>query len=88
MENFEDTDQLTDDEYPDEVEGSDDWCDDDPSQTHPCPICNAEVYEDAEQCPICGNYITHNYSPRGLWWWTALVLLLLVCLIVFLTGRL
>lgn len=87
MVDFETTDQLEDDEYPDEVEGSDDWCDDDPSQTLPCPSCHAEIYEDAEQCPICGNYITREYSLRGVWWWTALVLLILAGLVVLLTGH-
>lgn len=38
-----------------------------------CPLCGADVYEDAEQCPTCGEYIVHtsaNYawSNRPAWW--------------------
>ena len=57
-----------------------DWDDalSDESETVPCPECDAEVYEDAEQCPICGSYIIHSSSARQyLWknrplWWIVL----------------
>ncbi len=41
----------------------------------PCPNCGADVYEDAEQCPVCGYYITSfNHRPWSShgWWWIAL----------------
>ena len=36
-----------------------------------CPVCGADVYEDADQCPSCGEYIlpdTCIWSGRPLWW--------------------
>lgn len=36
-----------------------------------CPHCGAEVYEDAPQCPFCGDYIVHtssSWSGRPGWW--------------------
>ena len=44
---------------------------DDESETLPCPQCGAEVYEDAEQCPACGTYVTFSSHPlkgRSLAW--------------------
>ena len=41
------------------------------STTMPCPECGAEIYDDAERCPVCGQYVTHRtseWSPRPLWW--------------------
>lgn len=59
-------DELRDDEYPDE-----DASDDDATPTVVCPHCGAEIYEDAEYCPICDNYVTPNVNAatrRPLWW--------------------
>lgn len=36
-----------------------------------CPACGADVYEDAEQCPECGEWITfstHPFAGRSLWY--------------------
>ena len=52
------------DEYPD----TDDV--DDP-QVLPCPECGTDIYEDSEQCPACGQYVTFEHSPwtgRPTWW--------------------
>ncbi|MEX0702144.1 MAG: zinc ribbon domain-containing protein [Planctomycetales bacterium] len=54
-------------------DSDDDWGDDDdaPSETVRCPSCGADVYEDAEQCPACGEYITRTHSAwqgKPLWW--------------------
>lgn len=35
---------------------------DDAIHTQPCPHCQADVYEDAEQCPSCGNYLSREDS--------------------------
>jgi len=44
---------------------------DDSSETIPCPQCGAEIYEDAEACPHCGDYMHHGYRPGyGAAWWT------------------
>ena len=64
---FDESDELDDNEYPDE-----DLEDDDLSETLPCPECGAEVYEDSERCPHCGHYITTGsgslWAGRPAWW--------------------
>ena len=60
-------DDLDDREFPDE--DSDD--DDNESPTRECPRCGMDVYEDIEQCPLCGAWITADTSPwsgRSTWW--------------------
>jgi ribosomal protein S27AE len=60
-------DDLDDREFPDE--DSDD--DDAESPTRECPRCGMDVYEDVEQCPLCGAWITADTSPwsgRSIWW--------------------
>ena len=56
---------LEDWEYP---EPDDD--DDDIAETLDCPACGAAIYEDAEQCPDCGEYVEfvgHGLSGRPVW---------------------
>lgn len=59
-----------DDEYEEEWDAPYDDEDDD-DYTVECPECGTDVYEDAEQCPACGNYIVHStsvWSGRPSWW--------------------
>ena len=47
-----------------------DW-DDDEGEYLDCPSCGESIYEDAEQCPYCGDYVTFGSSPwrgRSPWW--------------------
>jgi hypothetical protein len=48
------------------------WGDDDgESLTRPCPQCGCDVYEDAERCPLCGEWMTRTrtaWEGRPLWW--------------------
>jgi ribosomal protein S27AE len=47
---------------PDEDEGL--------SETRTCPSCGAAVYEDAEQCPACGEYVVLSHAAILGWpWW-------------------
>jgi uncharacterized membrane protein YvbJ len=39
-------------------EGLDDDCDSDDDATVHCPACGADVFDDADQCPHCGHWIT------------------------------
>ncbi len=41
-----------------------------------CPLCGGEVYEDAEKCSLCGQWILSSHEPsrRAGWWWIALAL--------------
>lgn len=75
----------------DDPSGSTDWDVDDPpeadsneSATVRCRKCDREVYEDAFQCPYCGEYVEWDTSPwsnRPLWW-VALAFLGIVALIL------
>ncbi len=75
--------------------GEENW-DDELSQFDPdeetstirCPQCNAEIYEDSVQCPVCRQYISPGsnvWSGRPLWW-IFLALLGIVATAVALVG--
>lgn len=64
-------DWNTVDDEADEWDG--DWPadDDEASLTIPCPTCREEIYEEAEQCPYCGNYVVRTstaWEGRPPWW--------------------
>jgi hypothetical protein len=88
-------DDLDEREYPDEDvddidddddSGGDDYDGDDETLTRECPRCGADVYEDAEQCPLCGTWLTTETSPwKGrAWWWVALAVAGIVAIVVVL----
>ncbi len=62
-----------DNDWQDEFDGSENEAD----QYVDCPVCGADVYELAEQCPACGSYITHSTSAFSgkPWWWVTLGLI-------------
>jgi hypothetical protein len=77
-------DDLDDREYPDvdDMEG-------DGSDTVACPECGAEVYEDADRCPVCGLYIvhhTHFWAGRSAWWIVLAVLGIVAVLLTLTLG--
>lgn len=37
--------------------------DDDEADVIPCPNCGTEVYEEADMCPVCGEFIIAGRSP-------------------------
>lgn len=76
-----DYDEFDEDESFDEY--SDEFPEDEEAETLPCPHCRAEIYEDAEQCPHCGEYVTHSTSVWAgrPWWWIVLGLLGIVAVI-------
>lgn len=48
----------------------DEEADEDSVETVACPDCGEQIYEEAEQCPYCGQYVTHSTSPwSGRPWW-------------------
>ncbi|WP_437194161.1 hypothetical protein [Planctomicrobium sp. SH527] len=80
----------------DEFDESDDWDDDYPEDsdepgTVPCPSCGAEVYEDTDRCPLCGDYIIPGATSSGSiwsgkpWWYVALGILGILAVIVSMT---
>jgi hypothetical protein len=54
---------------------------DDDDTTMPCPHCGEDVYDDAEQCPSCGQYLSREDAPATVrpWW---IVIGVAVCLVI------
>lgn len=46
-----------------EPEWDNDPYDDGEAELIPCPECGADIYEEAEQCTVCGWYVIHSASP-------------------------
>ena len=66
--NFDDANKpLEDYEYPDpDVED-----DEAEAETVVCSHCGESIYEEAVECPYCGNYVSSSTSPwtgRPMWW--------------------
>ena len=48
--------------------------DEDVSETRACPSCGAAIYEDAEQCAACGDYVVFSEPALSGWpWWFVLL---------------
>jgi uncharacterized paraquat-inducible protein A len=54
-----------------------------------CPYCRAPIYEDAVQCPRCGNYLSSEDAPpaRKPWWIIIGILVCLAVALVWVFGR-
>ncbi|MEC9094574.1 MAG: hypothetical protein VX438_17830 [Planctomycetota bacterium] len=67
----------------DEVNELDDW---DESTTLDCPNCGEQVYEDAEQCPLCQQYIVpgldHQSGSKKLSIGTKIIIYLVIASLV------
>jgi len=67
------------------VHDDEDWDEDDideesDDETVPCPQCRRPVYEDAEQCPACGHYLSIEDAPRHRPLW--LIVGVGICLVI------
>ena len=62
--------------------------DDDDNATIACPHCGADVYDDAEQCPACGQYLSQEDAPAKTppWWILIGVAICLVIAILWMLG--
>lgn len=80
----EEDDDLDEAEDPDE---SDQDSDEDPSATIPCPNCGHDVFEDADRCPHCGEYITPAASSARPMWLIIAAILALLALLFWLVLR-
>ena len=78
--------RTEDDDWEDPDYGDDDYGDDDEPELLACPECGGEVYEDAEQCPHCGQYIKPGGSTSVLsgrpFWFIALAIAGIIAVIV------
>lgn len=65
-----DEDEFDDDYLPDGV-----YHDDEPVMVS-CPYCRESVYEEAQYCPRCENYISAEGPPdrKPTWIWVCLIL--------------
>lgn len=62
---------------------------DDETPTVTCPHCKAEVYEEADSCPSCGEFLIdggHAALQAKPWWFLALGLLGVVAVLLVLSG--
>jgi len=67
-----------------------DWTtgDDEETAVASCPNCHADVYEDADSCPSCGEFLTGatgslDAKPK---WFVALGLLGILAVVLVLSG--
>jgi hypothetical protein len=85
-----DEDGLDDREFPDpDQEAGTDTDEATETDTVPCPFCKAPVYDNAEWCPHCRNYLFYEGPPpREKPWWLigGVVACLLVVLYWILRG--
>ena len=92
MPNIRETWQDPDDDWDDEDDDFDaNYEDDEEEPTVTCPYCRAEVWEEASQCPECGEYLSledgqvrHQWQPRWIVFTAALLLGLI--LLGYLSG--
>jgi len=81
---------AADDDF-DEIDDSDfDASDADSDCTSPCPHCGEPIYEDAEQCPECGCYLSREDAPasrKPLWIVIGLVICALIVAAWIFAGR-
>lgn len=73
---------LYDDEAWDDDFDEDQPYDDDEPELLVCPECGADVYEDAEQCPSCGMYISPVAAGGGRTVWVTVAAALMVLAIL------
>ncbi len=79
---------MRDEEWSDDEQFDDDP-DDAESETVACPVCRRSVYEDAEKCPHCGEWITPASTAEHrsrTWRWPVLIALLIVMILVAWVG--
>ena len=68
--------ESDDDEQPEEFDDEDG---DPDERTIPCPYCREPLFEDAEYCGRCENYISRESTPgesKPAWIWICLILAL------------
>jgi hypothetical protein len=72
-----------DDDLPDGVYHDDEW------RTVPCRYCRAEIAEDSDRCPKCGNWQSAEDAPtepKSWFVWLGLALAL-ACAALWAAGR-
>ena len=57
--------------------------DDQDDETVPCPHCQESVYEDAEQCPSCGKYLSREDIPRRRPAWIVVGVVIVLAIMIY-----
>lgn len=75
---------FDEDDFDDESWDADDAEDDPDGDVLPCPYCGASIYDDAVQCPKCGEYLSREErsSPTQPKWILVTAAILLAALAV------
>ena len=62
---------------------------DDHPEVLPCPSCGAEVYEETQRCPHCGEWIMPlaTSARRKSRWWIIAAVLALIAIMAFAVWR-
>jgi endogenous inhibitor of DNA gyrase (YacG/DUF329 family) len=80
-------DEEHDDDERDWPDESDQDADDDPdAMTVPCPHCGADVFDEADVCPRCGNFIVHGEASSkrpSVWLLVGVIVCLAAVLLVW-----
>lgn len=71
-------------------DGDYDYYPDEEAALEPCPNCGKDIYEDSEQCPFCGEYVTFDHGYAAVWSgrpliWIVLALLGIIAVITVYT---
>lgn len=61
------------DEGPQDVDLEEFGGDRDDSDTVPCPTCGRDIYEGAERCPHCDQYVVGGGESERTWGWKNLL---------------
>lgn len=71
---------------PDDAEEETLDVDDDSEPTFPCPSCRRLIYEEADACPYCGEYLSlgDRYGGQARPWWVLVGAI--VALVAMLAG--
>ena len=82
---FDDDDAHDDDDREDPDPSDQDSSDDEDEDTLTCPFCRKPVYERADICPHCRNFITFDDTKtnRKLWVWIGIVLALAAAIMAY-----
>lgn len=74
---------LSERDDPDDADWDEDEGDE-RAETVPCPYCRKPVFEQAELCPHCRSFISHEDAPRRrkpLWIWVGVATCLILILV-------
>jgi hypothetical protein len=56
--------------------------------TMPCPYCGKAIYDDAERCPYCENYVSREDAPSKQPVWLVIgVVICLAIIALWILGR-